>query len=104
MAELPAHVFDERATRLQYAIVDRELTKHDPRLAWCGTRMSSLEWSYVDANHVLNAIRSDGPSPCIECLRKMMEAITGVEFSKIDLEAGWNTAQRAYAAFFGRLT
>lgn len=82
------HVLDERETRATSNIIGRELTDEDPQLAWCGERMRpQVDWNYVSASHVLNAIRAkDGRTPCIDCLLKMVGVLMSVEFTRIDLE------------------
>lgn len=56
------------------------LTGHaaEPGQAWCGRKVSSMEWAFVDATHALLATRNGTRIPvCAACktaLRKVLDA------------------------------
>lgn len=64
MKDYEAHVTDTRTGNTKKG-------KH----AYCGVRIS-MEWTFIDAEHMLNVIKNKGRMlPCPECKKKIIELL-----------------------------
>lgn len=76
------HIVHEPWTRELLGIVgsERQIAPIDPRVSWCGTRISATEWAFVDATHALLSIQQGSAiSACPSCVA----AIAGIAIGEL---------------------
>lgn len=74
------HVAHERWTRELLGSVgtDRPIAATEPRVSWCGTRVSASEWTFVDATHVLMSLQQESSiAPCPDCVLAIASVAVG---------------------------
>ncbi|MDU4150339.1 MAG: hypothetical protein E7H83_01965 [Enterobacteriaceae bacterium] len=55
-----------------------KLPKHEIE-TWCGAKLETFDWYFVDAHHALLAVdKSSSVSPCKKCLAAIIKTAKGV--------------------------
>lgn len=47
----------------------------EPTQSYCGVRLYSLDWAFVDARHALDSIATSRLQPCPECLKQIQASL-----------------------------